>query len=212
VPAPRPRLHAPDRRRQLLETALDLFSRKGFRGTTTKAIAKAAGVTEAIIFRHFPTKEALYAAVLDCKHESGEIPAMFEQWQAFMDANDDVGLFHSMIRSMIEGYRRDTRVKRALLFAALEGHVSGLEQHVNRSLPTFGLICKYVARRQSEGAIRSGNPGSIVAAIVGVASNYGMMTEFFGFSTNMEDSQVTEDFLDLILHGIQPTPTTEKAN
>jgi TetR/AcrR family transcriptional regulator len=34
-----------------------LFSKKGFRGTTTKEIAQAAGVSEAIIFRHFETKE-----------------------------------------------------------------------------------------------------------------------------------------------------------
>ena len=66
-----PRLPAEDRRRQLLETALGLFSKKGFDGTTTKEIAAAAGVTEAIIFRHFPTKQELYSAVLDYKHESG---------------------------------------------------------------------------------------------------------------------------------------------
>jgi len=44
-----------DRRRQLIEVAIDLFSRRGFSGTTTREIALAAGVTEAIIFRHFAT-------------------------------------------------------------------------------------------------------------------------------------------------------------
>jgi AcrR family transcriptional regulator len=50
------RLPASDRRRQLVETALDFFSREGLGGTVTKEIAAAAGITEAIIFRHFPTK------------------------------------------------------------------------------------------------------------------------------------------------------------
>lgn len=54
-----------DRRRQLIEIAIDLFSKKGFGGTTTREIALAAGVTEAIIFRHFATKQDLYAAILD---------------------------------------------------------------------------------------------------------------------------------------------------
>jgi AcrR family transcriptional regulator len=50
------RMNAGDRRRQLLDAALELFSRKGFGGATTKEIAASAGVTEAIIFRHFPSK------------------------------------------------------------------------------------------------------------------------------------------------------------
>ncbi|RXL62837.1 TetR/AcrR family transcriptional regulator, partial [Citrobacter sp. AAK_AS5] len=63
-PAPQ-RLSAPDRQQQLLAAALQVFSRKGFKGATTREIAGAAGVTEAIIFQHFPSKEALYSAVLE---------------------------------------------------------------------------------------------------------------------------------------------------
>src|SRR5260370_21935849 len=99
-----PRLPASDRRRQLLETALDLFSRKGFQGTTTKEIAAAAGVTEAIIFRHFPSKQALYTAVLDYQHESDETDALLTKCKPFMDAGDNAGRFRSIIFNIIEGY------------------------------------------------------------------------------------------------------------
>ena len=50
------------RRLQILRVAVRLFSQRGFRGTTTKEIAQAAGVSEAMVFRHFATKEELYAA------------------------------------------------------------------------------------------------------------------------------------------------------
>ena len=60
-----PRMAAEDRRQQILDIAVRLFSHKGFRGTTTKEIALAAGVNEAIIFRHFATKEELYRAIID---------------------------------------------------------------------------------------------------------------------------------------------------
>ncbi len=60
-----------DRRLQLLAVAETLFSNRGFRVTTTKAIAQAAGVSEAMVFRHFATKEELYAAILDHKAYSG---------------------------------------------------------------------------------------------------------------------------------------------
>ena len=60
-----------ERRLQILAVAVRLFSQRGFRGTTTKEIAQAAGVSEAMVFRHFATKEELYAAILDHKACSG---------------------------------------------------------------------------------------------------------------------------------------------
>jgi TetR/AcrR family transcriptional regulator len=197
------RLPASDRRHQLLEAALDLFSRKGFDGTTTKEIAAAAGVTEAIIFRHFPSKQALYSAVIDYRHESGEIAATFEHWQSFMDANDDEGLFGAMIRTVADGYRRDARWNRVLLFAALEGHQAAMDQHRQRSFPIFERLSQYVARRQSEGAIRPGKPHAVIATVIGTAAHYAMMTGLFGFCTNSDDAQISEDFLQVILHGIK---------
>src|SRR3954469_1538816 len=65
------RMAAVDRRLQIALTAMRLFSERGFRGTTTKEIAQAAGVSEAIIFRHFATKEDLYSAIIDLKSCDG---------------------------------------------------------------------------------------------------------------------------------------------
>lgn len=59
------RLKAPQRRAQILEVAQKLFSRNGYARTTTAALADAAGVTEPILYRHFPSKRALFEAVLD---------------------------------------------------------------------------------------------------------------------------------------------------
>ncbi len=61
------RMAADDRHRQLLRSAIDCVARNGFGGTKTKDIAAAAGVSEAILFRHFATKEDLYHAILDMK-------------------------------------------------------------------------------------------------------------------------------------------------
>jgi AcrR family transcriptional regulator len=58
------RLDAEERRAAIIEAALPLFARKGFAATTTKEIAAAAGVSEGLIFRHFPSKAALYEAIL----------------------------------------------------------------------------------------------------------------------------------------------------
>ena len=53
------RLSAQDRRQQIMTIAVGLFARKGYQGTTTREIAEGAGVNEALLFRHFPSKENL---------------------------------------------------------------------------------------------------------------------------------------------------------
>jgi AcrR family transcriptional regulator len=58
------RLTSMSRYRQILDAAKGCFARRGFDGTTTKSVAAAAGISEGLLFRHFPTKSALYAAIL----------------------------------------------------------------------------------------------------------------------------------------------------
>jgi len=59
------RLPAAERRLELVETAVRVFSEGSYRGTTTAEIARAAGVSEPILYRHFASKRELYFAALD---------------------------------------------------------------------------------------------------------------------------------------------------
>ena len=194
---------ASDRRTQLLETALNVFSEKGFKGATTKEIAAAAGVTEAVIFRHFPTKQALYQAVLESEIGCPGFKEWLAEAQACMDRNDDDGLFMALASAIIEAYRGDTRLERLLLFAALEGNEQGLEHHRSFSLPIFELLRDYIVRRQGEGALADYSPAAILAAITGMAQRYAMMTQLFGFRTDLTDRQVVATFTQILMNGIQ---------
>ena len=54
-----------DLRRQLiLSAAKRCFARNGFAGTTTRSVAAAASISEGLLFKHFPSKAALYAEIL----------------------------------------------------------------------------------------------------------------------------------------------------
>ena len=63
--ATRPRLTAVERRQAVLDTACCVFSRSSYRGATTAEIAREAGITEPILYRHFGSKRDLYIACLD---------------------------------------------------------------------------------------------------------------------------------------------------
>src|SRR5260370_14825487 len=58
------RLDSDERRKAIVAAAVPLFARKGFTGTTTKELAEAAGISEALLFRHFPSKKNLYGEIL----------------------------------------------------------------------------------------------------------------------------------------------------
>lgn len=58
------RLDSDERRKAIVQAAVPLFAKKGFAGTTTKELAEAAGISEALLFRHFPSKKHLYGEIL----------------------------------------------------------------------------------------------------------------------------------------------------
>src|SRR5881275_3240527 len=58
------RLDSDERRQRIVDAAIPLFARKGFTGTTTRELAEAAGISEALLFRHFPSKQSLYSEIL----------------------------------------------------------------------------------------------------------------------------------------------------
>src|SRR5262245_64577784 len=61
---PAARLRKADRKRQLLAHAKQLFMTLGYQDTTTEKIARAAGVSEPVLYRHFESKKALFLEVL----------------------------------------------------------------------------------------------------------------------------------------------------
>jgi TetR/AcrR family transcriptional regulator len=197
------RMLGTDRRQQLIETALDVFSRKGFDGATTKEIAAEAGVTEAIIFRHFPTKQALYSAVVQAKRDPAEIEGWIASVKSFTDRDDDAGLFREIARAMLYCYRDDPRHERVMLYAALEGQQQTLVEHRRFTLPIKKKLTDYVARRQKEGALKPGPPEAIIAAIAGMASHFAMMTALFGFESGVKDDAMVNAFVDILMEGVR---------
>src|SRR5918911_1217705 len=114
------RMAGEERRLQILRVAVRLFSGRGFRGTTTKEIAQAAGVSEAMVFRHFATKEELYAAILDHKACSGD---RFEPAEMAADGikhKDDRAVFESLALGALDHHEKDPQFQRLLLHSALE--------------------------------------------------------------------------------------------
>ena len=64
------RMKAEERKQSILRAAAPMIARRGFRGTSVRDIALAAGVSEALLYKHFPSKQALYDQAATAARES----------------------------------------------------------------------------------------------------------------------------------------------
>ncbi len=191
---------------------MDLFSRKGFAGTTTKEIALAAGVSEAIIFRHFATKRDLYTAIIEHNIHSAECREVLAGVEACMKRRDDEGLFRLIAREMIEEHRRDARFERLMLHASLEGHELATIYRREFGLPIFATLRAYLDRRQRSGALRHIDSGAMIVAIAGMAHYYALNAENANpGGINLKDDQIVEAFTRIMMDGIRGTKREKKS-
>ena len=161
-----------ERRRQILETAAELFAHRGFAGTTTREIAAIVGTTETVLFRHFPTKESLYAAILEHR-----VPvAMVQRWLGELSViaarKDDEALFTAVVAAILESFRRDRVYHRLLLFASLEGHDLARVAQSKYSGPFLSFLRDYIVKRQAEGAFRRMRPEWAVHVLISSVAYY----------------------------------------
>ncbi len=116
------RLDSDDRRRAIVDAAEPLFARKGFAGTTTRELAAAAGVSEALLFRHFPSKQSLYREILRLGCEGD--PALEKLATLPASTETAAGIVRFMVRRFMHGgdwERRDLDHKmRLMLHSYLE--------------------------------------------------------------------------------------------
>jgi AcrR family transcriptional regulator len=110
----------PERRAdQIVRQATELFSQDGYRKVTVKQLAKACGVSEAALYRHFGSKEDIYNAVLD----QIEIRLTDEQFfDGLREEMDLEKLLMALADHILACYRQNSDSCRLLLYSALEGH------------------------------------------------------------------------------------------
>jgi AcrR family transcriptional regulator len=205
TPQRRQRMTAEDRRNQIVRSAMDLFARNGFKGTTTKEIALAAGVNEAIIFRHFATKQELYSAIIDCK--MGECQAKLRPVvEGDMERKDDRALFEDLAYGILEFHRQDGTFMRLLLHSALEGHELSRMFFQTQVAPNFRFIADYIAQRIKDGAFRPVHPKAAARAFIGMVVNQAQIRELFdpeGKLLNLSSRQAAGTFAEIFLGGVR---------
>lgn len=112
----------PSRREQLLAIAANVFADKGFRNTTVRDIADAAGILSGSLYHHFDSKESMVDEILSTFQEE-----LFGQYDAILASNDDARTkLESAVRVSFEAI--DKHPHEVAIFQNDAGHLGTFER------------------------------------------------------------------------------------
>ena len=148
------RLKAAERKASILAVAKLLFADKGFHGVSVDEIAKRLGVSPAVLYQHFPSKEALYEAVLT------EISEKRESYieAVLTEPSDFTTVLKRMSRIYVESVSRDPDYLRMELMSALEGSQAATRFFDHRWRALTDYIEYSLDELRDEGRISGVNP------------------------------------------------------
>lgn len=198
-----------ERRDQILQAALELFSKHGFAGTTTKEIARTSGVSEALVFRHFATKEELYNAILEGKacqmRAFRSLNGDNDELSHAMAEKDDAAVFYRLALDALNAQQSDSRFMRLLIFSALEEHDLS-ERFFKESVSRiYDFIGEYIKIRQEDGDFRLIDTAVVVRAFHGMVVHHSLNNVLWNRSRTIVDitnEKAAREFSDILLHGI----------
>lgn len=193
---------AAERRAQIINVSKQLFSQKGFNGTTTKEIAQASGISEAMIFCHFSSKEDLYTAIIDQRiQEVGD--ALSDE---ALQAQDDERVFGDLARFILDKTAENPTMLRLLYFSALEGHQLSDIFYANHEIKKVMKLVDYIDLRISQGAFRNLDPFLVARAFTGMFYTYVTAQHLFDagrYYPRATHDEVIQSFLSIFLNGIR---------
>lgn len=201
------RASAQERQASIIAAAASLFAANGFKGTTTREIARTAGISEALLFKYFPTKRALYAAILAEKAPVSQLLASVEEAAR---KRDDARVF-----TLIAGYRirrgADPTLLRLLLFSALEGHELSDMFFRNQHRVFYDYLAGYIARRIRDGAFRRVDPLLVARAFMGMVIYHRLLHEIFLVPAHRSPEEAVAAYVSLFLDGLRAVVQPKRA-
>jgi AcrR family transcriptional regulator len=188
------RLPAAERRLDLIETAIRVFSEGSYRGTTTAEIARAAGVSEPILYRHFASKRDLYLAALD------------HVWSRMRAAWEEALASHGDVREAFESIGRDHVSVHACKFQMAELWVQALGEsgddpllrtHLRRHMrEVHDFMAGLIRLGQEQGVLHAGRDADAEAWIFLAGGVLGMVGRRIGLLDEAEITAIRASRLD----------------
>ncbi|MCW5765303.1 MAG: TetR/AcrR family transcriptional regulator [Phycisphaeraceae bacterium] len=194
------RLPAAKRKAQLLDAAAKVFATHGYSGTTTSELAKAAGVSEPIIYRHFQSKRELFIELVE---RTGEDTIRF--WEEALQGVTDPGerlmrLIGGNPMVTPKGFIRYRVIVQAMTEVEEKDIQQALQQHLSK---LHDFLAKEVQLAQDSGQVsRRFSPDLTAWTLIYLALGYGVLTALKvpGHGIDKQGNHV-DDIIGLVMLG-----------
>jgi AcrR family transcriptional regulator len=193
---------ADERREAILREGMRCFAAHGFSGTTTREVAVRVGITEAALYRYYPSKESLYSAIIARKIAT---PPLVESLAEDAARRDDLAVFTGIARGVLERGTRDPEFVRILFFTALESHELAAPLFASHVGPLREFVTSYVRRRIEDGAFRPIDPVLGARAFLGMIRDHLIVCVVHdpAEASRQPLEKVVSTFVELFLSGIR---------
>jgi len=198
-----PKLSKADRRKAIVETASNLFAEVGFRGGTTRELAKRVGVTEPVLYEHFQTKSDLYAAIIEDsgRQDFAKGREILEQKAAAGDALDFFTTLATLIADHQAGHPNYLRL---ILFSALEKHEMAELCFERHAIVIHQIVTNFIKRQIALGRFRQLDAPLAARSFMGMVMHYMIFDQHFGFKlVRSSRKRAIDSMVDTFLHGMK---------
>lgn len=195
---------APERRRLIIEAAKQVFMTRGLVGARTKDIAAAAGVNEALIYRHFDSKEEIFAAAVVEPLQTLVTTAVTRADRlATVGGELQYDNTRRFIAELLELMVDVVPLLGIVLFSERE---IGSEFYRTQIAPALDTVIAAVEDKLPEWQHRDFQPRTVTTSVLGICLGIGLDARFRG--TDIDIDRTAAEIADLIFEGLRPRPDT----
>ncbi|MGO9519699.1 MAG: TetR/AcrR family transcriptional regulator [Candidatus Korobacteraceae bacterium] len=194
---------------RLVEAAVQLFSRQGFKGTSTRDIAQLAGVNEATLFRYFGKKMDLFRAAAESRLNRLKFGRELQSGLA-RDLDPDV-IVPMLAAFVVENMSEHPELMRLLYVARFE--LPGADQIFREHLgPIFDAVNAYFSRCAARGLIRDLDPTVATLGLAGaVGAHLNLHQLFTGRDVPWDAQNAAPIYAQLWLNALQQRPKRDQS-
>jgi len=197
------------RKREILDAARHLFSRRGYNGVTVREIAAEAGLNSAAhLYFYFPSKADLYRETVT------EMTAPVQEMsvsESTLDRPPERALA-SIARAYLRMFDDEDTVdlyRMGLIEAATNPQLGADHLEAGGGMQGLALVEKYIERQVELGTIRVSNPRVVAIWFLWQLRSYIIIRELYQplFNHLPEIDEYVDDIVDIVIHGLVPTRT-----
>lgn len=195
---------------RIVEAAVQLFARQGYKGTTTRQIAQLAGVNEATVFRYFERKAELFWAAAESRLTRLKLNRELQTGMA-MDLEPEIVL-PMLVQFLMENISEDHELMRLLYVAGFE--LPGADRMFREHLgPIFDAVSAYFGRCAARGAISESEPTFATLGLAGAVSAHSNLRRLFAGDKGRQDAQtLAPAYAQFWLNALRRQPTLTDGN